>query len=175
MTAPSHPAPAAAPRRAARPGGLFYPYLTPHGPLTIRADGDAITDVALGDVPFDGAKGPSEAAGRAATQIQEYLAGKRRSFDLELAPRGSTFQKEVWRAVARIPFGQTRTCAQIADALGNAGGFRAVGAAVRKNPLAILIPAHRVVDANGKPLGTGKSAELKGALLRMERDIAAGA
>ena len=79
MTAPSHPAPAAAPRRAARPGGLFYPYLTPHGPLTIRADGDAITDVALGDVPFDGAKGPSEAAGRAATQIQEYLAGKRRT------------------------------------------------------------------------------------------------
>ena len=175
MTAPSHPAPAAAPRRAARPDGLFYPYLTPHGPLTIRADGDAITDVALGDVPFDGAKGPSEAAGRAATQIQEYLAGKRRSFDLELAPRGSAFQKEVWRAVARIPFGQTRTCAQIADALGNTGGFRAVGAAVRKNPLAILIPAHRVVDANGKPLGTGKSAELKGALLRMERDIAAGA
>ena len=167
MTAPSHPAPAAAPRRAARPGGLFYPYLTPHGPLTIRADGDAITDVALGDVPFDGAKGPSEAAGRAATQIQEYLAGKRRTFDLELAPRGSAF--------ARIPFGQTRTCAQIADALGNAGGFRAVGAAVRKNPLAILIPAHRVVDANGKPLGTGKSAELKGALLRMERDIAASA
>lgn len=175
MTAPSHPAPAAASRRAARPDGLFYPYLTPHGPLTIRADGDAITDVALGDVPFDGAKGPSEAAGRAATQIQEYLAGKRRTFDLELAPRGSAFQKEVWRAVARIPFGQTRTCAQIADALGNAGGFRAVGAAVRKNPLAILIPAHRVVDANGKPLGTGKSAELKGALLRMERDIAAGA
>ena len=175
MTAPSHPAPAAAPRRAARPDGLFYPYLTPHGPLTIRADGDAITDVALGDVPFDGAKGPSEAAGRAATQIQEYLAGKRRTFDLELAPRGSAFQKEVWRAVARIPFGQTRTCAQIADDLGNAGGFRAVGAAVRKNPLAILIPAHRVVDANGKPLGTGKSAELKGALLRMERDIAAGA
>lgn len=174
MTAPSHPAPAAAPRRAARSDGLFYPYLTPHGPLTIRADGDAITDVALGDVPFDGAKGPSEAAGRAATQIQEYLAGKRRTFDLELAPRGSAFQKEVWRAVARIPFGQTRTCTQIADALGNAGGFRAVGAAVRKNPLAILIPAHRVVDANGKPLGTGKSAELKGALLRMERDIAAG-
>lgn len=170
MPAPSRPAPTAASRRATHPGGLFYPYLTPHGPLTIRVEGAAITDVALGDASFDGTKKPSEAASRAATQIQEYLAGKRRSFDLELAPHGSAFQLEVWRAIARIPFGQTRTCAQIADELGNPGGFRAVGAAVRKNPLAILIPAHRVVDANGKPLGSGKSAELKGALLRMERD-----
>lgn len=175
MTTPSHPAPTAASARAARKGGLFYPYLTPHGPLTIRVEGDAVTDVALGDVPFDGEKRPSEAASRAATQIQEYLAGKRRTFDLVLAPGGSEFQLEVWRAVRRIPFGQTRTCAQIADELGNAAGFRAVGAAVRKNPLAILIPAHRVVDANGKPLGTGRSAKLKGALLRMECEAAAGA
>lgn len=173
MTTPSHSAARGASSRASRARGLFYPYLTPHGPLTIRAVGDAITDVALGDVAFDGERGPSDAASRAATQIQEYLAGKRRTFDVELAPRGSAFQQKVWRAVARIPYGQTRTCAQIADELGNAEGFRAVGAAVRKNPLALLIPAHRVVDAAGKPLGEGRSAQLKGALLRMEREAAA--
>lgn len=153
--------------------GLYYPYLTPHGPLTIRVEGDRITDIALGDAALDGQRKPSEAAGRAATQIMEYLAGKRKRFDLKLAPRGSAFQLSVWRALADISYGQTATCAQVAQRLGDAEGFRAVGAAVRKNPIAIVIPAHRIVDAAGKPLGSGRSAQLKGALLRMERETLA--
>lgn len=173
MATPSHPAPHGAPSRTSCSSGLFYPYLTPHGPLTIRTDGTAITDVVLGDIPLDGRRKPSEAASCAATQIQEYLVGKRREFDLELAPRGSAFQRKVWSAITRIPYGQTRTCAQIAAQIESTGSFRAVGAAVRKNPLTILIPAHRVVDAAGGPLGSGRSAELKGALLRMEREALA--
>lgn len=153
-------------------GALFYSYPTPHGPITIRSFNGAVTDVALGDVKLDGTRKPSTATNAAATQIQEYLAGKRRSFDLRLDLRGSDFQQETWRAVANIPYGTCLTCAQLAERMGRAGSHRAVGAAVRANPLAIVVPAHRVTSANGKPLGTGRSAAVKSALLKMERDNA---
>lgn len=152
----------------------FYCYRTPHGPLTIRADGTGITDVVLGESPLEGRCRPSEATNRAATQIMEYLAGKRHVFDVPMSPRGTPFQKQVWREIDRIPYGSSATCAQIARQLGNEEGFRAVGAAVRKNPLVILIPAHRVTTPDGKPLGTGRSADLKAALLRLERENLGG-
>lgn len=148
----------------------YYAYRTPHGLLTIRADGSGITDVALGQRAFEGTRKPSDATNRAATQIMEYLAGKRHVFDLPLSPHGSPFQKQVWREIDRIPYGASVTCAQLASQLGNQDAFRAVGAAVRKNPLVILIPAHRVVGADGKPLGDGRSANLKAALLRLEQE-----
>lgn len=151
-------------------GALFYSYPTPHGPITIRSFNGAVTDVALGDVQLDGVRKPSAATNAAATQIQEYLAGKRRVFDLRLDLRGSDFQQEAWRAVADIPYGTRLTCAQLAERMGRDGSHRAVGAAVRANPLAIVIPAHRVTSANGKPLGTGRPAAVKSALLKMEMD-----
>ena len=148
----------------------FYCYRTPHGPLTIRADRTGVTDVVLGESPLDGQCRPSEITNRAATQIMEYLAGKRHVFDVPLSPQGTAFQKRVWDEIDRIPYGSAATCAQIARQLGNEEGFRAVGAAVRKNPLVILIPAHRVTSADGKPLGSGRSADLKAALLRLEQE-----
>ena len=169
MPTPSKRATAAA--NAARgEGALFYAYPTPHGPITIRSFNGAVTDVALGDVQLDGMRKPSAATNAAATQIQEYLAGKRRAFDLRLDLCGSDFQQEAWRAVAEIPYGTCLTCAQLAERMGRTGSHRAVGAAVRANPLAIIVPAHRVTSANGKPLGTGRPAAVKGALLKMEMD-----
>lgn len=165
-----HPSRKPAPRGGA--DGLFYVYRTPHGPLTIRSEGNAITDIALGEVALPGTRKPSAAANEAATQILEYLAGKRRSFDLELAPTGSAFQKLVWNALREIPYGESLTCADMARTLGRPGAHRSVGSAVRSNPLAIVVPAHRVVGANGTPLGSGRTADVKQALLRMERDLA---
>ena len=165
----AHARPEARPHAAARDAGSFHPYRTPYGVLTIRVDADGVTDVALGDVELSGQRRPTKLAARAATQLQEYLAGKRRSFDLPLAPQGSAFQRKVWEAARQVPYGTSLTCAQLAAQLGDAEGFRAVGAALKKNPLAILVPAHRIVGANGRPLGTGREARLKEALLKMER------
>lgn len=161
--------------RGASSNGLYYPYRTPYGTLTIRVEQGSVTNIALGDVSFEGKKRPTELASTTATQIQEYLAGKRQSFSVPYAPQGTPFQQSVWRAVSQIPYGQTRTCADIASSIQRPDSFRAVGSAVRHNPLVMVIPAHRVVDTAGKPLGSGREARVKGALLRLEQKTLRGA
>ncbi|WP_343206281.1 methylated-DNA--[protein]-cysteine S-methyltransferase [Arthrobacter zhaoguopingii] len=104
----------------------------------------------------------------AARQLEEYFAGARRSFQLLLLPAGTGFQHRVWAAVARIPYGQTRTYRSIAAALGNPAMGRAVGAAVRANPLSILIPGHRVVAGNGALAGYAAGIDAKRFLLDLE-------
>ncbi len=104
----------------------------------------------------------------AARQLEEYFAGSRRSFQLLLLPAGTGFQHRVWAAVARIPYGQTRTYRSIAAALGNPAMGRAVGAAVRANPLSILIPGHRVVAGNGALAGYAAGIDVKRFLLDLE-------
>ncbi|RJU03208.1 methylated-DNA--[protein]-cysteine S-methyltransferase [Arthrobacter frigidicola] len=104
----------------------------------------------------------------AAQQLEEYFAGARRSFELLLLPAGTGFQHRVWAAVARIPYGQTRTYRSIAAALGNPAMGRAVGAAVRANPLSILIPGHRVVAGNGALAGYAAGIDAKRFLLDLE-------
>ena len=89
----------------------------------------------------------------AAKQLNEYLAGKRKVFDLPLDPEGTQFQKAVWKALTGIPFGETRTYRNIAESVGNPKACRAVGMANNKNPIAILIPCHRVIGADGKLVG----------------------
>ena len=112
-------------------GLTYYSYFTPAGPITIAANGRAITRIALGKAPLAGACAPSALTNKAATQVQEYLAGKRTSFTLPLSPCGTPFQQQVWNAVADIPYAQTATAADIACRIGHAGAHRAVGAAVR--------------------------------------------
>lgn len=147
----------------------YYPYLTPHGPLTVRVAGDAVTHVAFGDVELPGTRRPSVLAGRAATELLEYFAGKRRVFDVPVRAEGTAFQRAVWDACARIPYGESRTAAQIARSIGRAGSHRAVGQALRANPLAVIVPDHRVVTASGASWGAGRGAALRGALLKAER------
>lgn len=101
-------------------------------------------------------------------QLSGYLAGVRKDFDLPLAPAGTPFQRKVWDALLRIPYGQTRSYQQIAEAVGSPRGFRAVGMANNRNPIAVFIPCHRVVGADGGMVGYGGGVDIKVALLGVE-------
>ncbi len=101
-------------------------------------------------------------------QIVEYLNGQRREFDLPLDLRGTEFQRRVWSAVAGIPYGQTRTYAEIAQTIGQPSAVRAVGAANGANPLPLVVPCHRVVGSDGSLTGYGGGLDVKRKLLEME-------
>ena len=101
-------------------------------------------------------------------QLNEYLDGKRTLFDLPLEPKGTEFQKKVWNALKEIPFGETRSYGEIAKIIGNEKASRAVGMANNKNPIAIIVPCHRVIGANGKLVGYAGGLDLKEKLLKLE-------
>jgi len=105
-------------------------------------------------------------------QLGEYFAGKRRLFDLPLDERGTPFQKRVWRALQAIPYGRTCSYADIARAVQSPGAVRAVGQANHRNRIAIIIPCHRVVNANGQLGGYGGGLWRKQYLLDLERGVA---
>ncbi len=101
-------------------------------------------------------------------QIKEYLDGTSRRFDLPLAAKGSEFQKAVWEALHRIPYGETRSYKQIATMIGRPDASRAVGMANGKNPILLLTPCHRVVGSDGKLTGYAAGLEIKEQLLELE-------
>ena len=104
----------------------------------------------------------------AGQQLEEYFAGKRRRFELALAPRGTDFQLQVWWALAEIPYGETVTYGELASRLGRPSASRAVGAANGSNPLPIVLPCHRVIGADGSLTGYGGGLEAKRFLLDLE-------
>ena len=108
---------------------------------------------------------------KAHQQITEYLKGERKTFDLPLRMRGTDFQKRVWTALLDIPYGETRSYKQIAEAIHNPKGMRAVGMANNRNPLLIVVPCHRVIGANGSLVGYGEGLEMKEFLLRLEKSL----
>jgi methylated-DNA-[protein]-cysteine S-methyltransferase len=101
-------------------------------------------------------------------QLEEYFAGRRRAFDLELAPIGTAFEKQVWDALRGIPFGETRSYGEIARAIGRPGAARAVGRANGANPIPIVVPCHRVIGSDGSLTGFGGGLEAKSLLLEVE-------
>ena len=103
-----------------------------------------------------------------ARQIGEYLEGRRKSFDLPVAPEGSEFQRRVWIEIARIPFGETITYAELALRAGAPGSARAAGAATGRNPLSIVVPCHRVIGSDGSLTGYAGGLERKTKLLELE-------
>jgi O-6-methylguanine DNA methyltransferase len=103
-------------------------------------------------------------------QIVEYLGGQRREFDLPLDLRGTEFQRRVWAAVAGIPYGETRTYADIARTIGKPQATRAVGAANGANPLPLVVPCHRVLGSDGSLTGYGGGLDVKRKLLEMESE-----
>ena len=102
-------------------------------------------------------------------QLDKYFAGKLLKFSLDLAPQGTLFQREVWDALLQIPYGETRSYQDIAHAIGNPKAVRAVGNSNARNPIAIIIPCHRVIGANGKLTGYAGGLAYKRALLDLEQ------
>lgn len=105
---------------------------------------------------------------RTRAQLEEYFAGARREFELPLDPRGTDFQRSVWRRLLQIPYGETTTYGALARELGDPGASRAVGLANGSNPIPIVIPCHRVIGANGSLTGFGGGLPIKQALLELE-------
>jgi methylated-DNA-[protein]-cysteine S-methyltransferase len=104
----------------------------------------------------------------AVKQIEEFLAGKRKDFSIDLVSTGTPFQREVWKQIARIPFGQTISYAELAKRAGNPTAIRAAGAATGANPLSIVVPCHRVVGKNGAITGYAGGTNRKVTLLEIE-------
>lgn len=101
-------------------------------------------------------------------QLDEYLAGRRRTFELPLDPRGSDFQRRVWSLLTAVPFGETRSYGDLARALGRPGAARAVGRANHDNPLGVVVPCHRVIGADGSLTGYAYGLDIKRRLLEHE-------
>jgi len=104
-------------------------------------------------------------------QLLEFLEGKRTEFDLALDLRGTPFQRAVWSALLEIPYGETRSYRQIAQAVGRPNAVRAVGAANGANPVSLVVPCHRVIGADGRLAGYGGGTDVKARLLAMERSL----
>ena len=153
---------------------------SPLGPLLLTSDGIAMTGLYLkptGDlIRGAGAARGDDVTPFAAARVQlaAYFAGQLREFDLPLAPRGTPFQQRVWAALREIPYGSTLSYGEVARRIGHPGGARAVGLANGSNPIAIIVPCHRVIGSNGRLVGYGGGLENKQALLAMEAAVAAG-
>ena len=153
---------------------LYYDrFDTPIGPLTVAVDDNGVRHILFAENRHD-AKGrerwqrDADAVAEPRRQLLEYLQGKRRQFDLILAPAGTDFQLDVWQMLAKIPFGSTWSYRELAERIGKPTATRAVGAANGRNPLPIVLPCHRVIGNNGALTGFGGGLPTKAALLRLE-------
>jgi methylated-DNA-[protein]-cysteine S-methyltransferase len=146
---------------------------SPIGTLTLAAD-----DAGLRRIDFppprpppagvDWQEGSNPVLERACAQLREYFDGTRRTFELPLSPHGTPFQREVWTALAAIPYGDTWSYRDLAARVGRPAAMRAVGAANGRNPLPIVLPCHRVIGADGSLTGFGGGLPTKAFLLRLE-------
>jgi len=144
---------------------------SPLGPLCVVTDGRSVVELEFDCGKADSADVPAAAArllDRAAAQVAEYFAGRRTAFDLPLAPRGTPFQQDVWRALLAIPYGHTASYRDVARSVGRPAAVRAVGAANGRNPIAIVVPCHRVIGADGTLTGYAGGLKRKQALLALE-------
>lgn len=153
-------------------GYTEYVYATPFGHITIASDGCAITNVALGKTTFGYTVVPTAHTNAAAEEILEYMSGKRSVFDVPMHIEGTGFQKDILQAICGIPYSQTRTSREIAEVSGHSGAQRQVGSVARNNPIAVLIPTHRLVSTNGYYDKNDKLASLNAALRSLEKRFA---
>ncbi len=142
---------------------------SPMGPVSILSDGVAVVGVFFGPLPAGIGEGTDAVLEQARVEMEQYFAGQRKDFTVGLAPRGTDFQQRVWKALQRIPYGQTRTYAEIAAQVGNPKAARAVGMANNCNPIGIIIPCHRVIGADGTLTGYAGGLHFKQFLLDLER------
>jgi methylated-DNA-[protein]-cysteine S-methyltransferase len=147
-------------------------FASPLGLLEVESAQAGVTRIRLGarGKPREvGDGGALELARKARTEILGYLSGKVRTFSVPVVLEGTPFQRLVWERLVAVPYGATRTYGEIATELGKPRAARAVGAACRDNPVPILVPCHRIVSGNGGPGGFAGGADMKQALLGLER------
>jgi methylated-DNA-[protein]-cysteine S-methyltransferase len=154
----------------------FDTFETPLGDFSLAVDEDgAVVAAAFGGElelrsRFDSAEliHDSQRAAAARCEVKDFFNGKRPHFTVKLAPRGTPFQKQVWAALCRIPFGETRSYVELATQIGNPGAARAVGRANATNPICVLVPCHRVIGADGSLTGFAFGKDFKRRLLQLE-------
>ena len=160
----------------------YYVVDSPLGPLFVGGSAAGVHHVAFlagRDAEADCVAALEREAGGAAArdaasvslvvaQLREYFAGERERFELPLAASGTEFQPRVWEALSRVPYGRTASYGEIARAISRPSAARAVGAASRRNPLAIVVPCHRIVGADGALTGYGSGLHRKAWLLKQE-------
>ena len=142
---------------------------SPMGPLTVASTEKGIASIHFGNSLPAGIVADVSANRDTVDQLTEYFEGKRTQFELPLDVEGTPFQKAVWNELQRIPYGETRSYGEIAKAVGRPGAARAVGMANHDNPIAVVIPCHRVVGRDGSLTGYAGGLHLKEQLLSIER------
>jgi len=146
---------------------------SPYGPLTLVAEAGTLCGLYMSDQrhrPPEETFGTPDATAfaEAEDQLRAYFAGELKEFTLELTLNGTPFQRSVWDQLRKIPYGETRSYGELAEALGNPSASRAVGLANGRNPIGIIVPCHRVVGANGGLTGYGGGLTRKRRLLDLE-------
>jgi methylated-DNA-[protein]-cysteine S-methyltransferase len=149
----------------------FYNVIdSPIGKLTTFVnENGSVVQVHFGEADPRGAQRSAEKTRVVDEQLRQYFNGERKDFDVELAPNGTGFQHQVWKLLKEIPFGETRSYGQLANQLGNQGASRAVGRANATNPIAIIVPCHRVIGTNGTLTGYAGGLSMKEKLLAFEQ------
>lgn len=148
----------------------FETYVSASGKvLRIVTDTESVKEISFVREARQSAGEAPDILWKAAAQLEEYLQGRREAFDLKLDPDGTDFQKKVWELLQTIPFGKTSTYARMADRLGDSKVIRAAASANGKNPIAIVIPCHRVIGSDGSLTGYAGGLDNKRFLLELEK------
>ncbi len=145
-----------------------YSYNTVIGKIYIAEENNEITNISFKKVAADEKETPL--IKKAFKELEEYFEKKRKTFDLPIAPKGTIFQRKVWDELLKIPYGETVTYKYIARKIGNEKACRAVGMSNNKNPIAIIIPCHRVIGINGNLTGYAGGINLKKKLIELENN-----
>ena len=152
---------------------MYYcTYQSPLGEIALTANDEGLSALAFqtgkSPITLAGLSQNTEKFSEVITQLNEYFSGERKSFNLPLAPKGTNFQKHVWQALTDIPCGETKSYGWIAKSINNEKAVRAVGTANGANPIALIVPCHRVIGSNGKLTGYAGGLALKAKLLMHE-------
>ena len=149
---------------------FHYTYETVLGSVTFIEEDGALLSISM-QATDRGIEQETPLIKDALLQLSEYLRGERKKFDIPFRMRGTEFQIQVWKVLQNIPYGETRSYKQVAEAIGNPKAVRAIGMANNRNPLLIVIPCHRVIGKDGSLVGYGEGIEMKEFLLRLEKSL----
>lgn len=145
-----------------------FKYKTPIGNITIIENNNYVVEISLNKKDVDYTEEETSLLIRANNQLQEYFNLTRTKFDLPILLEGTSFQKKVWTELLKVPYGKTTSYISIAEAINNKG-VRAVGTAIGKNPLLLIVPCHRIINKNGSIGGFGPGIDIKKKLHKIEK------